>query len=118
MTEFMMDHNQFFTQYNMPIGFLVKDSACHALFRYYLMARQTYETHVLDPIVYEGEKDPEYNFKQLFSSVAKMYGVEPEHMTKYWINVDMQCDLLGLPLMPDEEKYRFDRVQEIKTDDS
>jgi len=104
-----------FDTYIIPAGWLSIDTPCHALFYYYLAARRTYENDVKDPIVYEGEPDPEVNFRQLFTSIAVAYGVQPEHMLKYWINVDMQCDLLHIPRLPAEDKYRFDTVAEIRT---
>ena len=104
-----------FSTYEVPIGFLAKDRACHALFRYYLSARQMYEDHILDPIVYEGDVSQVVNFRQLFVSTATAYGVAPERMIQFWVNVDLQCDLLGIPRMPDEERYRFNRTPEIKT---
>lgn len=104
-----------FQQYLAPEGFLVRDKACHALFYYYLIAHNTYETHIKDVIVYEGDPDPQYNFKQMFSSAAACYGVQPEQMVQFWRNVDMQCDLLGLPILPDEERFRFNRTPELKT---
>ena len=104
-----------FDPYVMPTGFLSPDTPCHALFYYYLAARRTYENDVVDPIVYEGEPDPEVNFRQLFTSIATAYGVQPEHMLKYWSNVDLQCNLLRLPLMPSGDQYRFDKVAEMRT---
>ena len=104
-----------FHDYVIPEGFLVDDLASHALWYYYLIARGTYETHIMDPIVYEGDKDPEFNFKQVFTSVATAYGVEPEIMVKFWDRVDMQCKQLQLPTLPDEDKYRFNVAAEIVT---
>lgn len=97
-----------FTEYLIPNGHLTTQPECHALFYYYLNARRTYEEKVKDsPIVYEDDPDPTYNFRQLFTSIATLYNVEPEQMANCWEDVDKQCLLLGLPLMPDEEKYRF-----------
>ena len=104
-----------FDAYNIPEGYLARDAACHGLWYYYLIARKNYEKEVLDPIVYEGERDPEPNFKQLFSSIALAYGVQPEQMAHYWKHVDMQCWALHLPKLPDEEKYRFNTVPELRT---
>jgi len=104
-----------FNGYLVPDGFLMNDLACHALWYYYLIARGTYETHILDPIVYEGDKDPEFNFRQMFTSVATSYGVQPEVMIKFWNNIDLQCWALQLPTLPDEDKYRFNVTAEIKT---
>lgn len=103
-----------FTAYIVPYGYLDSNRESHALWYYYVVARQAYETHVLDQIVLEGDKDPVANFRQLFTSVARMYGVEPEAMAKCWDRIDAQCDLINCPRMPDEERYRFDRVQSIE----
>jgi len=108
-------HMPVFNGYLVPDGFLLKDLACHALWYYYLIARGTYETHVLNPIVYEGDKDDEFNFQQMFSSVATSYGVQPEVMIKFWNNIDLQCWALELPELPKEDKYRFNATAEIKT---
>lgn len=104
-----------FNAYNMPAGFLKPELACHALWYYYITGRNAWENAIKDPIVLEGEKDPEINLQQLFMSIATMYGVRPEHMVHYWINVDMQCDLLKLPRMPVGDQYRFNVTPEIKT---
>ncbi len=102
-----------FGEYEQPNGWLVREAACHGLFYYYLIARKNFEEYVKDPIVYEGDKDPETNFQQLFSSIALAYGVEPEKMLKFWSNVDLQCDVLKLPKLPEE--YRFNKTPEIRS---
>lgn len=104
-----------FSAYIQPNGWLDWQPESHALWYYYTRARAAYERIVLDPIVLVGEKDPQANFKQLFTSVARIYGVEPEAMAKCWDLVDAQCDVLNLPRMPDGEKYRFNRRIEIET---
>lgn len=63
----------------------------------------------------EGTTDHPTNFKQQFTTCATIYGVTPEQMVKFWSNVDMQCTVLMLPKMPDEDRYRFDKTPEIKT---
>ncbi len=77
-----------------PRGFLIDDSGCHALYYYSIVARRVQEANSNDPnlqqIRYEGDLDETVNFKQLFLSVAKMYGVEPERMERFWKNVDAQ----------------------------
>lgn len=83
---------------------------------YAILARKNYEEHVLNPIVYEGEKDPNVNFKELFKSIALMYSTTPEKMVKFWSNVDMQFTIMRLPKLPDEDKYRFDRTAGIITE--
>ena len=64
-------------------------------------------------IVYEGHEDPKYNFRQLFSSVANLYGVEPEQMIKFWSNVDMQAVTMGFPKM--QPGYRFDSALKVNS---
>lgn len=97
-----------FVHYTQPMGFLDMTDECFALWYYYVLARKAYEEIVLDPMVYEGDKDPTTNFQQLMTSVAKLYGVQPEGMTKCWKQVDAQCWAMQLPKMPEGEKYRFD----------
>lgn len=104
-----------FAAYTEPLGALSADKACHALWYYYLSARHVWETHIADPIVLEGDKDPEYNFKQMFTSIATWYGVTPETMKNFWDRIDKQCDRLGLPKLPDEDRYRFNLTPEIRT---
>lgn len=97
-----------FENYIMPHGLLTPDPVEHALFYYYVNARRTYEEHVMDkPVQYDDESDPEFNFRELFTSIAGLYDVNPEHMVNAWDTIDRQCDLLQLPKMPDEYQYRF-----------
>jgi len=79
-----------------------------ALWLYYLYARNLYE-EIEHGIVYEGEKDPEPKFKELITSIAKLYDVKPEDMTNAWDEVDMVCIAKNLPTMPRDDKYRFDK---------
>lgn len=104
-----------FRAYEQPHGWLLHDQACHALWYYYVVAFNNYREHIHDPIVLEGDKDQVTNFRQLFMSIAIAYGVEPERMVKFWLNVDMQCRALYLPRLPDEDKYRFHITPEIRT---
>lgn len=98
-----------FPEYEAPNGFLDNYLESHALWYYYLLARNTWERQVDKPIVLEGEKDPEPNFHQLLQSIAHVYGIKLEGMVKCWPQIDKQCELLGLPKLPDEERYRFNR---------
>lgn len=103
-----------FPEYMTPNGYLDASPETHALFFYYLNARRVYETYILDaPIVYEGDPDPEYNLEQLFNSTAMLYDVRPENMANAWIQVDKQCDLLKIPKLPNEVKYRFNYTHNI-----
>ena len=95
-------------------GFLPRDISAHALWYYYLIARTNWEKE-MDPIVLEGDIDPVYDYKQLFTSVAIIYGTTPEVMVKHWPQVDFQATMLGVPKLPNEDRYRFNRIAEIKT---
>lgn len=98
-----------FVGYMYPNGYLGTQPEEHALFYYYVHARRIYEDNILNsPIVYEGDKDPEWNFRQLFESVAGMYDCNPDSMSRAWDVVDKQAIALGLPLLPFEYQYRFD----------
>lgn len=98
-----------FVGYMIPNGHLGTAPEEHALFFYYVHARRVYEELIRDePIVYEGDPDPQYNLRQLFESIAGMYDCKPEEMAKAWKPVDNQAIALGLPLLPFEYKYRFD----------
>lgn len=99
-----------------PDGNLTNDIECHALFTYYLRARLNYEKeHAGAQIILEGEVDPEYNYRQLFLSIAQWYQVQPEHMKNYWREVDLQCAAMHLPKLPVDDKYRFSKISSIKT---
>ena len=102
-------------EYITPNGFLDYENESHALFFYYINAQRIYETYIKnEPIVLEGDADPEYNLQELFISIAKLYNVHPENMANAWHQVDMQCRLLNLPLLPTETRYRFNNsVREI-----
>lgn len=99
-----------FVHYVPPMGFLEMSDECFALWYYYLLARKAHEEIELDPIVLEGEPDPTTDYIQLVKSVAKIYGVEVAHMTKCWKAVDAQCWAMGLPKMPEGDRYRHDAI--------
>ena len=101
-------------EYEPPYGAIPKDEpAAHALFRYYVTARQNWE-RANTMIRYEHEKDDGINYKQLMTSIARMYGVTPEEMVRFWKEVDFTCTLCNLPKLPDEERYRMDRPLTVK----
>lgn len=79
-----------------------------ALWFYYLQAQRNWENEK-DPIVYEGDRDPTYNYKQLYTSIATLYGVSPEEMNGYWPIIDEQALILGLPLL--SQKLRFQGIR-------
>ena len=105
-----------FESYIMPLGWLTRDMACHALWRYYLSARFFWEKDQENLLAFEGNVDTGINYTQLFSSIARWYDVTPEEMARHWPAVDMQCTALDLPKMPEGDRYRFNKVPEIKTD--
>lgn len=95
-----------FDQYVKPHGMLDNYLETHCCFFYYLNAYRTYEEHIKNKqLVYEGDKDPEYNFWELFKSTAALYGCDPEYVANAWPVVDQQCMLLGIPILPDKYKY-------------
>jgi len=103
-----------FGEYIKPAGQLTHQIECHALFYYYLHARRTYEENILSqPLVLEGEKDSGINFKQLFESIASLYGVKQEKMAGFWPLIDAQCMQSGLPLMPEGWEYRFKSIIQL-----
>ena len=103
-----------FSPYNQPSGWLINDRACHALFYYYLIARNNYEREMVDPIVIEGHVSEHYDYKGLFQRVAQIYGVDPERMLRFWSNVNMQAEMMALPLLPDEDRYRHNAIMNVK----
>lgn len=104
-----------FLGYMQPYGFLDQHRESHGLFYYNLIAHYTYEMHVRDSLKLEDEPEEQPDFRNIFESVATLYGVTPEAMAKCWDMVDMQCQVLEIPTMPDEERYRFNRVDVIRT---
>lgn len=105
---------QLFPELIAPNGFLSPTRESMACWYYYVLARRNWE-ECKDALFIEGHDDPSFNFRQLFTSIAKIYGVEPEGMAKCWKGVDLTAFALGLPQLPDEERYRFDRVEVITT---
>ncbi len=108
-------HPPTFVEYETPRGWLQHDQACHALWYYYIVASNNYREHIADPIVLEGDPDVIPDFSQLFTSIATMYGVQPEKMVKFWSNVDMQCRTLKIALLPMNDQFRFNKKPEIRT---
>lgn len=105
-----------FSSYAPPNGFIPVERAAHALMYYALLAKKQYDELIVDPLVYEGENDVVPNFHQLFKSIALMYGVEPQEMIRFWINVDMQFDVLNLARVPDADFFRFNLTPQIVTE--
>ncbi len=104
-----------FNAFNKPNGELIDNPACHALFYYVVKLKNILEERKADQS-YEGDASPGaffLNMKQLFSSIALAYGVSPEHMLKYWPEVDLQCFLMGSNRV--EKQYRFDEIPELKS---
>lgn len=104
-----------FEEYEAPRGWLKHDPACHALWYYYIVASNNYREHIEDPIVLEGDPDVLPDFSQLFTSIATMYGVQPEKMIQFWVNVDLQCLKMELKELPKHDKFRFNKKLKIRT---
>jgi len=100
-----------FTQYIAPRGGLDSKKESHALFYYYLLATKATEMEDTQ-IVYEGDKDPEYNQLQILKSVARWYSVDVHHMVNAWNAVDLTCLMHKLPTLAN--KYRFTSKTKIR----
>lgn len=104
----------YFSQYLPPQGFLDEDHACHALFYYALLARKNWEEYIKhSPVEYEGELTQQVNFRGLFNSISELYGEPTEKMIRFWSAVDLTFDAIGIPRLPDEERYRFNKPFEV-----
>lgn len=101
----------------MVKGWLCKTMECHACFYYAMTARRNYEQYVLGFEVQLEEIDytSKTDFKHCFDTIILLYGAQPEKVISHWSCVDRQMKELGISLLPDEEKYRFNNVPEIKT---
>jgi len=106
-----------FVNYMQPNGGLTRDRETHALFYYYLLAKKNLETRETQ-LVYEGDTDPVFAFRNLFKSIAILYGVRPEHMQKCWPEVDYTCHLNNLPKFPKGNAYRYPRIGDKGTGDA
>jgi len=94
-----------YVAYIQPQGFLTGDMACHALFYYSTVATFAWE-RVQTRLIMEGDKvPPPPNYHQLFLSIAKIYGVDPNAMENYWELVDRQCDKLGITRAPNAVRH-------------
>ena len=97
-----------FEAFVKPRGALDWQVEAHALMFYYLNARRIYEMYeVEEVIIYEGDDDPRTNYIQLFESIASLYGVDANKMTTFWPMIDEQCFIMGFPLLPKDQKYRY-----------
>lgn len=79
---------------------------CMALFYYAQKAAEAYKNETTG-IQYEGNPDNTYDYRQLYLTVAYLYGANPETMLNYWPIVAKQCRIKGYSIPPDELKYRF-----------
>lgn len=113
-----------FVHYIKPNGFLCDHPACHATFYYNLTARLSYEENELGfGLQMEGEGFENVlwnrsNFRQAWETISMMYGVTEADMVRHWQCVDMQFFAMDKPGLPDEERYRFNRVPQVDTDDN
>ena len=100
-----------FASFIAPSGYLTNDVECHALFMYNLVARTNWESFIQNPIELEGDK-PRVppNFRRLYESIASWYRVHPpETMSFFWDQVTKQCFASDCPMIPNEERYRFNK---------
>jgi len=106
---------QLFPDFTMPNGYLNKHHACQALWKYATLVIYI-EYQQSDAVLkYEGDWPMDIkDYKQLFTSIATMYGVQPEEMIKFWVNVDMQLKIMGSKLRVPEE-HRYNKAVEIKS---
>ena len=106
-----------FTGYQIPHGYLSPEPEAHALFMYNLMARSVWEREVQNPIVYEGS-DTHYHgpdFRLMLERIACWYNTLPERMVRYWPAIIKQCEAKDVPMVPDEERYRFSKPGKART---
>lgn len=107
-------HIPLFIGYQEPDGFLPPLPEAHALFMYNLLAYDAYHRFTVNQIEYE-DADPahEPNYLSLLNQVCWWYMCEPEKVWKHWSSVQRQCEHINCPLLPDEERYRFNRTPEV-----
>lgn len=99
-----------YEEYWPPYGFLVaNEKACSALWHYYVTAYATHENQTTRK--YEGDQS-EYNFGNLYRTIAILYGADPDKMQNFWPAVNLQAMALGLPLLPNHRRSP-DRMREI-----
>ena len=106
----------FFMGYTTKAGGCLPDlPEAHALWYYYVLARRQYEEIEIGyEVQYDlGQVSSGVNYKQLADTIAWMYGVKLYEMIRMWQYVDAQAKLLSLPLLPDTERYRFNKPYEI-----
>lgn len=103
-----------FPDYHRPIGGLCnfeQHRECHALFYYAVTAREMYEAHVLGrAIEYEGDASITPMFRRHFEHVGNLYEVLTDIMSHHWHCITLQSQLCKIPILPDEERYRFNRA--------
>lgn len=90
-------------------GRLPQDVAAHALWHYFCVASNAWYNETCG-LVYEGERDHRFNPKETFESIAKVHGVKPEEMSRYWNVIEQQRLALGLSQnaeLPERFKFRF-----------
>lgn len=102
----------FYSSLVKPNGFLLSSAECQALWHYFITASTNFDRQK-DIIVYEGSADPVFNYKQLFKSVALMYGADVNTMANHWANVDMQATVMGFPKMPNGYRFENQKVELI-----
>lgn len=99
-----------YLKYMRPLGMLCqREVGCHALFTYAMNARKAWEYERSNLLAYEGDPDTAVNYLDLLKSTAFLYDVHINSLISHWSCVDAQLQLLRLPAIPNEERYRFNR---------
>ena len=106
-----------FIGYQIPNGFLPPEPEAHALFMYNLMAYELYSSEILNPIRYEGDPYPGPDFLRIMDVICAWYSTSIERIVRFWEPVESQCQHLGLPTVPDEERYRFNKPGKVDTEE-
>ena len=107
-----------YPDFEKPTGWLCNrhlNRECHALFYYSITARYAWEKCVRgDAIIYEGAPDPQVNFETLIKSIAFLYNVKLTEMVQHWPCVSMLHHDLKIPILPDEERFRFTNAARLE----
>lgn len=72
-------------------GYLTNDREDHALWWYYITATANV-IKVRDTLVYEGERDIEPNYAQLFQHAAMFYGVDINLLANRWERIYQEME--------------------------
>lgn len=95
---------------NSEIGRLTREHECHALWYYYCIATKAYNDAQMN-IVDEEDRSRIFDretARNMFGSVANMYGVSPAAMVRFWPIIHQQRIAMGgVDGLPDQFKFAF-----------